>query len=263
MRAIWELTKRAFQRQITYRAATIAGLLTNFFFGLLRASVLIALYGQRQVVAGLDIRGAVTYTGITQAAIGFLSLFSWTEIMNSIYTGAVATDLVKPIGFYRFWLAQDLGRAAGQFILRTIPIMLAYALLLDISYPQSLLQWLALATAIFLAWLISFSFRFIVNLAAFWTPNATGISRFAFVMMWFLTGFLMPLRFFPEWFVQVLNYTPFPSMVNTMIEIYLGLLSGPDLILALLAQLFWALALILVGQMILQAGVRRLIILGG
>lgn len=263
MRAFWELTKRAFQRQITYRAATVAGLLTNFFFGVLRASVLVALYGQREVVAGIDIQGAVTYTGISQAVIGFLSLFSWVELMNTIYTGAVASDLIKPMGYYRFWLAQDFGRAIGQVVLRTIPIMLGYALLFDITYPRSFGQWLALAVSAVLSWLLSFSFRFLVNLSAFWVPNATGISRFAFILMWFFSGFLMPLRFFPEWFVRAISFTPFPYMVNTMIEVYLGLLEGADLYLALLVQFAWIVALVLVGQLVLRAGVRKLVILGG
>jgi hypothetical protein len=37
MRLFWEISKLAFQRQLTYRAATLAGLATNFFFGMLRA----------------------------------------------------------------------------------------------------------------------------------------------------------------------------------------------------------------------------------
>ena len=49
--------------------------MTNFFFGLLRATVLVALYGARQEVAGISLAAAVTYTGLTQAMIGFLSLF--------------------------------------------------------------------------------------------------------------------------------------------------------------------------------------------
>ena len=263
MRTFWELAQRSFQRQVTYRAATIAGLLTNFFFGVLRASVLIALYGQREVVAGIDIQGAITYTGVSQAVIGFLSLFSWYELMNTVYSGAVASDLLKPMGYYRFWLAQDLGRAAAQLSLRTVPIMLGYALLFDIAYPKTLWQWAALVIAIFLAWLVSFSFRFVVNLAAFWVPNATGIARFAFILMWFLSGFLMPLRFFPDWFVEICSYTPFPYMVNTVIEVYLGLVGGIDLLYALLAQFVWAVLLILFGQMILRVGIRRLVILGG
>lgn len=263
MRVYWELAQRSFQRQVTYRVATIAGLLTNFFFGVLRASVLLALYGQRQVVAGIDIQGAVTYTGISQAIIGFLSLFTWTELMNTVYSGAVGSDLLKPMGYYRFWLAQDLGRATAQLVLRSVPIMIGYTFLFDITYPQTFWQWIAFALAVIFAWLVSFSFRFIVNLAAFWIPNAAGITRFAFILMWFLSGFLMPLRFFPNWFVQICGFTPFPYMVNTVIEVYLGLVSGIDFIYSLGAQLMWAMILILIGQVILRAGIRRLVILGG
>jgi len=52
-------------------------------------------------------------------------------------------------------------------------------------------------------------------------------------------------------------------MFNTVIEIYLGILQGQEMIYVLLYQLLWAVGLILLGQMILRAGVRRLVILGG
>jgi ABC-type uncharacterized transport system permease subunit len=52
-------------------------------------------------------------------------------------------------------------------------------------------------------------------------------------------------------------------MVNTIIEVYLGLLSGPEIYQALLNQLGWFLILALAGHLLLQAGVRRLVILGG
>jgi ABC-type uncharacterized transport system permease subunit len=50
------LTRLAIQRQFIYRAATLAGLATNFFFGLLRAAVMVALFGARPQVAGMSIR---------------------------------------------------------------------------------------------------------------------------------------------------------------------------------------------------------------
>jgi ABC-2 type transport system permease protein len=263
MRLFWELALRSFQRQMTYRAATLAGLVTNFFFGILRASVLVALYGARQEMAGITVMGAVTYTGITQAVIGFLSLFGWYELMNTVYTGAVAADLLKPMGYYRFWMAQDFGRAMAQLLLRGLPIIAGYALLYRISMPQGLGQWLALSLALILAWLVSFSWRFLANLASFWVPNAMGVIRFAFILWWLFSGFLMPLRFFPDWFVRLCYLTPFPYTINVVIEIYLGLLQGPALVQALLAQLGWAIVLAGLGQVALRAGVRRLVILGG
>ena len=263
MRLFIELAKRSYQRQLTYRAVIFAGLATNFFFGMLRVAVMVALYETGGDVNGISLRGAITFTGLTQALIGFLSLFGWYDMMNSIYTGAVASDLLKPMGYFSFWLAQDLGRALAQLALRGFSMMVAYAILIGISIPHGISQWTALIVSLGLAWLLSFSWRFLVNLSGFWTPDARAIGRFGFVLLYFVTGFLMPLRFFPDWFVRICDYTPFPHMVNSVVEIYLGVLTGPQVAVVLVKQAAWAIFLIVICQLTLKYGVRRLVIQGG
>ncbi len=263
MRLFFALTKKSFQRQMTYRAATLAGFVTNFFFGLLRAAIFIALYGQQSQVAGITLQGAITYTALSQAVIGYLSIFHWYDLMHSIHSGQIAGDLLKPMGIFGFWMPQDLGRAAMQLLLRGVLFMLVFGLFFDLVVPTSAVQWLALVYAILLSWMVSFSWRFLVNLAALWSPNAIGIGRFLFVLSWFFSGFMMPLRYFPDWLIQLAHLTPFPAMVNTVVEVYLGLLQGADLLGALLVQLLWALVLIACGQVVLRLGIRRLVILGG
>ena len=263
MRLFWELSKLAFRRQMSYRAATLAGLATNFFFGLLRAAIFIALYQAREQVAGMTLQDAITYTAITQASIGYLSLFSWYDMMRTVYSGEIATDLLKPMKFYRYWLAQDMGRALASFLTRGVLIMIAYELVVDLVYPQGGMGWFYLAVSIILAWLVSFSWRFLISLTAFWTPNAAGILRFFFLSAVFFSGFMMPLRFFPDWLVTLINLTPFPATVNTTVDVYLGLLSGQELIYALGFQFLWVVLLVGIGQLVLRAGVRRLVILGG
>lgn len=263
MRLFWELVKLSFRLQLTYRTANLAGLATNFFFGLLRAAVLIALYGTRQQVEGLSIRAAITFTGLSQATIACLSFFGWWDVIRSVHSGDVAADLLKPMRYYFYWLARDLGRALASFLVRGVTIMLAYAVLFDITAPRSAGQWALVAGALLLSLLVSFTWRFLVNLAAFWTPNSIGIGRFAFTFAWFLSGFLMPLRFFPQWFIRLTKLTPFPSMVNTVIEVYLGTLTGPAAAQALLAQVLWIVLLFIAGQLVLRAGVHHLVIQGG
>jgi ABC-2 type transport system permease protein len=248
------LIRISFQRQLTYRAATIAGLLTNFFFGLVRAALMVALYGAQTVVTGLTINDAITFTGLSQALIAFLSLFSWYEVMDSVYSGDVASDLLKPTDYYLFWLAQDCGRATAQLLLRGLPIMFIYSLVYSITFPRQPLEWLWLGLALLLSWLVSFSWRFLVNLASFWTPNAVGIGRFTFFACMLLSGFLMPLRFFPDWFQRLAAFTPFPHTVNTLVEVYLGVLKGPQLLAAFLNQLIWLVLLISAGQLVIQGG---------
>ena len=142
-------------------------------------------------------------------------------------------------------------------------MMAAYAVLIGISSPHRVYQWTALITSLVLAWLISFCWRFFVNLSGFWTPDARAIGRLGFVLQYFVTGFLMPLRFFPDWFVRICDYTPFPHMVNTVVEIYLGVLSGPQIIQVLVKQVVWVVLLVFICQLTLRAGVRRLVIQGG
>lgn len=263
MRLFWELVKLSFQRQLTYRAATLAGLATNFFFGLLRASLLIALYGAREQVEGLSLNGAITFTALSQATIAFLSMFAWYELMDSVSSGQVGSDLLKPMSYFAFWMAKELGRALASLLTRGLTIMVAYAVFVGITFPRSAGQWLALLVALLLSWLVSFAWRFWVSLASFWTPNAQGVARFAFVLSWFFSGFLMPLRFFPDWFIRLAYLTPFPHTVNALIEVYLGVLTGSELLQTLLGQLLWAVVLILAAQLTLRAGVRRLVIQGG
>jgi ABC-2 type transport system permease protein len=263
MRVFWELTTLSLQRQLAYRGAHLAGLFTNFFFGLLRAAVLVGLYGARQEVAGYTVTMAITFTGLSQAMIGHLSLFSWRDVMRSIYSGEIASDLLKPMGFFSYWLARDAGRALAAFLMRSITIMFAYAIFFDISYPKKIESWAVLAIAILLSWLVSFSWRFLVNLAAFWTPNATGISRLLFGFSWVLSGFFMPLNYFPDWFQQIAYATPFPSMVFTVIEVYLENLSGLELLQALMGQALWFFILLALAQFVLRVGIRQLVVQGG
>lgn len=263
VRLFWALAQRSFTRQLTYRAATLAGLATNLFFGFLRVAVMTALYGARTEVAGMDLPAAITFTGLAQAVIAYLSIFGWYDLMRSVSSGEVAADLLRPLGYFRYWMAVDLGRALVAFLLRGVTIMVLYALFFAITFPTTVGQWLALIIAFGLSWWLSFAWRFLVNLAAFWTPNALGVGRFAFGIAWVLSGFFMPLRFFPGWFQTLCHFTPFPSMVNTTLEIYLGLLTGSALLWALAMQIGWIVILTGICQLTLRAGIQKLVIQGG
>jgi ABC-2 type transport system permease protein len=263
MRLFWEVTRVSLQRQLTYRTAAWAGLATNLFFGLLRAALFVALYGEQQEVAGMTVQDVITYTALSQAVIAYLSIFGWYNVMDSVATGEIAADLLRPMNYFRFWVALDFGRAIVAFFLRGVTVMLVYALFVQIVVPSGLVQWLALFVSIILGWFVGFTWHFLVNLSAFWSPNARGIGRLGFSLVWIMSGFYVPLRFFPEWMQTLCHLTPFPALVNTSIEIYLGLLQGSAIFWALLLQLLWAFVLTALCYAVLRAGVRHLVIQGG
>lgn len=263
MRTFWRIMQLAIQQQMTYRMALLAGLVTNLFFGLLRAFVLVALYQGRGEVNELSLRGAITYVAFSQGMIAFLTIFGSFDVMQSVYTGSIGADLLKPVPLFWLWMARDLGRSLVNLFGRGVLLMLLFVPFFAIQLPVGADQWLAMGVSMLLGWLVSFAWRFLANLTAFWSPDARGIGRIAFTASQFLSGFIMPLRLYPEWFQQLCNLTPFPALFNTSVEAYLGLLRGPQLGLALLNQLVWFLILAGLSQLVLRAGVRRLVVQGG
>jgi ABC-2 type transport system permease protein len=250
----------SFRRQFAYPLATFWGLVTNLFFGALRVAVLLALFGARRQMAGYTQADAVTYTGLTQALLSAFSLFGWYDLMRTIHRGEVATELLRPHSFLGFWMAQDAGRAAAQFLLRGVSILALYALIWGLQWPASPGL---VALSLVLAWACGFAFRFWVNCAAFWSPDAVGIGRFAWALMGLSCGFLMPLAFFPAWFQRLLALTPFPGMMNTVIEVWLGVRVGVDAAEAIAVQAAWTVALLALARLTLARGLRRLEVAGG
>jgi ABC-2 type transport system permease protein len=264
MRLYVELAKKSFQRQVAYRTATLAGLITNMFFGVLRASILIAVYGaQTSTVRDYSVQNAITYTGMTQAFIGAVALWGWFDMIKSIKSGEVASDLSRPYDYYNFWLAQDLGRSLFQLLTRGALGMLIFIVFFGASLPASLTQWALVAISTLLALLLSFSWRFLASSMAFWTTDAVGWMRIASLGILLPTGFMIPLAFMPAWLQTLCYLTPFPGMINTPVDIYLGRATGGAALALIGLQAGWLIALMLLGRLAAHAGRRKLTIQGG
>lgn len=254
----------AFRRQLAYRAANLAGLATNLFFGALRAAVLLALFAARPTaVPALTVQAAVSFTGFTQACLAYVAIFGWWDLMRAIRSGDIASDLLRPYDVFWYWFAQDVGRASAQLLVRGLPIVLAYALVYPLVWPPTVWHWLAFGLSLALGLFISFAWRFMVNAVAFWTQDAVGVGRFAWGIAMFASGFIMPLALFPDWLATALTFTPFPNMFNFPISIALGWVALDDLWRILAMQVFWAVVLYGLAHQMLAAGLRKLVVQGG
>ena len=264
MRLYIELARKSFQRQIAYRTATLAGLITNLFFGMLRASILIAVYhAQTVAVADYTVQDAITYTGLTQAFIGAMALWGWYDMIRSIKSGEVATDLSRPFDYYNFWLAQDLGRSIFQLLTRGVLLMVIFVAAFGASVPTSLEQWILLIISTLLALLLSFSWRFLISAIGFWSTDAQGWMRIALLGVLLPTGFVIPLAFMPIWLQTLCYLTPFPGFINTPVDIYLGRSTGTTALTLIALQIGWLVVLMALGRFAAYAGRRKLTIQGG
>lgn len=267
MRLYWEIAKREFQRQLAYRTANLAGVVTNAFFGYIRAAIMVAAYAQAlvqaQVIAGYDQQDAVTFIWVTQALIMVVVLWAWWEVETTIRTGQVVSDLSKPFSYLGFWLARDFGRAAYHLLSRCLPILIVGQLTYGLRWPSGPLPWLAFFASLALAVAVSFAWRFIVNLSAFWTTDARGAGQLLQTVVLFMSGFVIPVRFFPDGLRQVALALPFAGIIQTPVDLFLERVTGPAALGSLALQAFWTLAMLGLAQIVTQFATRKVVIQGG
>lgn len=263
LRLYWEVARRGFRRYATYRAATVAGVFTNTIFGFMRAYVLLAMYAVLRDVGGFDATDSLTYVFVGQGMIMAVYLWSWWEIALTIRSGAIVTDLSRPLDYQLYWLAQDLGRAAYHAIFRGIPPFIIGALVFNLRLPHSPILWAAFAVSVVLAVCISFAMRFMMNLTAFWLLDYRGVGALAQAFWTFFSGFVVPVAFFPGTLQAIARALPFAGIIETPIEVFLGKQQGAALAGVLAFQLAWALALLAAGRLVLARAVRKVVVQGG
>jgi ABC-2 type transport system permease protein len=263
IRLYFEIAKRAFQREMVYRTKNLAGLFTNSCFGYLRAIPLLAAFQGRPEIAGYDQHEVLTWNWVVQALIMVVALWSWWDIEQTIRTGDVVSDLSKPFSFLGFWLARDYGRAVYYLLFRCAPILLVGQLLFGLRWPAHPGTWLAFGASLSLAVAVSFAFRFMLNLSAFWTTDARGLGGLALIASTFLSGFLIPLDFFPDRLRVVVAALPFAGTIQVPADVFLERLTGWALAAALAQQAGWAVVMLGAGQGLVSLATRRVVVQGG
>lgn len=254
------LVRAGYRRQSAYLVASLAGMVTNTVFGLLRVAVLLAVVVQSGSVAGYDAATVAAFVWLGQGLLGVVALWGDGELARRVRTGDVAIDLTRPWDLQGALLAQDLGRAGHAVVFRFAPPVAFGALVLPFRWPGHATTVALFAASVVLAVVISAALRFLLDLSAFWLLDARGVRSVHGAVAGVLCGLTVPLAFFPDAVRTALYATPFPALLQTPIDVF----TERDGITHLLAhQLLWTALLLLAGQLVLARATRKLVVQGG
>ena len=261
----WQVARRSFRRWSTYRAATVAGVVTNTVFGYLRAYVLVAVaVAGGGTVGGWDEPTLVTFSFMTQALLTGTGAFGETELAERVRSGDVVVDLYRPIDLQAWWLASWTGRAGFAFLARGIPPALVGAVAFDLVMPTGPVMWLAFVVSVTLASGVGFALRFLTNLSAFWLLDNRGVDQLVTMVLLFFSGMLVPIVLFPAWLETAARALPFAGMIQLPTEVFMGRYDTVGAIAGVLAlQAAWLLALLAAGRLVLAAATRKVVVQGG
>jgi ABC-2 type transport system permease protein len=257
---------RGFRRYATYRAATVAGIVTNTVCGLIISYSYVALWDQRPHLGGYTEAQALSYVWVGQALLITMALMGGgfeDELMERIRSGDIAVDLYRPADLQGWWFAADLGRAGFHLLGRGIVLLVVGSLVFELALPTDPLTWLVFLVSVALGIVVSFGVRYLVALSAFWLLDGTGVSQGALLAGVFFSGMTLPLTVFPGWLGTVARALPWAAMLQVPVDVLLGEHRGGGLLLALAFQAGWALALLAAGRALQTVATRRVVVQGG
>lgn len=256
-----------FSMGLQYRAAALAGVITQFAWGFLAILAYHAFYRSDPTAFPMSLQATANYIWMQQA---FLALFMmWVvdnDIFEAIRSGNVAYTLCRPVDLYAMWFMQNASTRLSRVLLRCAPILLV-ALFLPPSYglslPADLTSTLLFLPALLLGALVAIAFTVIVYILTFFTTSPQGIRMIMLSLSEFLCGFVIPLPFFPDGLRQIVQMLPFAAMGNVPLRVYSGDIAGSDALFAIGLQIFWLFALILLGRLLMKKALRRVVVQGG
>ena len=118
-----EVTKSAYlftakikmQSALAYRFNVISTILIQGLIMYALSCFWIAAYDGTETVSGVSQGDMITYTTISVIMGNLLTMGVQNRIAQSVRTGSVALDLLKPVSIYGLFLAEDLGGCANAF----------------------------------------------------------------------------------------------------------------------------------------------------
>ena len=106
---------------LQYRTAAIAGLATQFFWGMMMIFIYEAFY-KNGIDTPMEWGHLISYVWLGQAfyAIVFFRWFD-KDISESIRTGQVSYEFVRPLNIYWMWFIKIVAERVSACILRLLP----------------------------------------------------------------------------------------------------------------------------------------------
>jgi ABC-2 type transport system permease protein len=101
------------------------------------------------------------------------------------------------------------------------------------------------------------------NLFAFWVLDWRGLIALSSAFTTVASGFVIPVAFFPDGIARLFMLLPWASMVQIPIDVFIGHRSGSTLASGIALQLFWAIALLGIGRIVLARATLRVVVQGG
>jgi ABC-2 type transport system permease protein len=267
MKVYYSVLKLRLLYGLQYRAAALAGVATQFFWGFMYIMIFEAFYDHSLYTPPISLKELITYIWLQQAFLAFIMLwFRDNELFNLITSGNIAYELCRPCDMYGFWYAKLLAQRLSSALLRCFPILIVAFLLSDpyrMTIPPNLAAGVLFLLSLILGLLLLVAISMFIYISVFITMSPVGSLLVFGVIGEFFAGLIIPIPLMPEWLQNIAYLLPFRLTADFPFRVYSGHIPQNEAIIGIFEQLVWLMILVWLGRIAMNKVLRRVVVQGG
>lgn len=251
------------QATLAYRWSFVMELFARSLGFLVMIYLWKAVYAQTGAIKGFTFQEILTYFLLVEVLRNLLEAKTFMEIKEAVQDGKIANYLLLPINSLYLFFARTITRSLisiGFFLVPLIIILLTTHIFIG---PASIWYLLMAVGMTLIAVAMSLLIYTLFGSIAFWTVETSNIVWALNFIIMFIAGKLVPVQFMPEMMRNIIDYTPFVSIFNLPVSLYLGKFSYEVALRHFIVQAIWLVILYLFLRWVWNKGLRRLEVVGG
>jgi ABC-2 type transport system permease protein len=251
----WQTIKISWSNHTVYRMnffLQVIGPALVFFFVKYNLWSSIYVSDPNIIIKGYNFSQMIEYH-VWAMVVGLLAKgHSAMNLSEDIRMGRISSYLIYPFNFWEFHTASFLSFQFLQTFVVSLTILFVWGFGFLQMPPLDIFF-----NGVFYCFFVSFfwfSLQYLTGLIGFWLEETWIIRVILEIVTAFLSGAIIPLELYPKWFVNILEWTPFPYLTFYPVKTFMG--QNNELALSYGIVSFWIIIFCMVNHFVWKKGIR-------
>lgn len=267
LRKYGNILRASLVERMTYRADFFLGTVLRFLPMLTTILLWHAIYvdANPSLLEKFSLDQMISYLLLVHISRMFSSMPGLAHgIAREIRDGNLKKYLMQPIEMIPYLLAYRIAHKIAYIVMSAAPYALLFWLCRDYlpEWPDN--GTLACyAVSLVLAFLIGFFFEASIGMIGFWFLEVTSFLYVINTLSFFVSGHMFPLDLLPAPWDSILKALPFSYLAYFSAAVFVGKITGEELLWGLVIEALWAAAFVIMAQVLYRRGLRHYSAYGG
>lgn len=255
-----------FATRNTYRINTVSSIVYSVLLMSIQVYIWRAFYalGKSNDIESIGLESMLTYVLFSSCVSVFVNFEACVipKIGRKIVFGEIASDLVKPVGLFKYMFLEYIGASLYKICFNLLPVI-CFAGLLGVRVHSSWLNVFFFTLSATMGCILYFNLSYLVGLFCFWYKTVGNLNILMDSAITLCSGSIIPLWLLPNNMVAIVNILPFKAIYYSPILIGLGRINSNEIVDVFLLQGIWIAVIAIIIHIVYRAGIKKIEIMGG